>query len=518
MADKNFPVSLTISAKDRASVAIGKLSANLKKLSGPISGFGKAFGGVGTSLGRVRSEAAILGVAIAGAGFAAFKVIKGAVDAGDKLGEMAQRVGLGVDAYAQLGFAAAQADVEQEAFNGAMDQFNKRLGEAKAGTGPLLAFLKKVRPELAHSVLGAKTTEEALGLMTTAFEKVTDPGKRAALAAAVFGRSGLQMGQFLGQGTEAIKEQRKRLAELLGPQEEYARLSGVLDNSLRETETAFDGVQRAMAVKLFPALKKLSEMATEFLVKNREGIAKWATKANEAITKWVDSGGIGKLVDGFKQMADKVEVIVDKLGGLKGVAIAAAAVMAGPFVASIGSLAVSLSALIPLIANAVIGIGSFVFGPAIAAIGNFVLALRAGYGAMAAFNLVLISNPIGMVVIGLTALAGVGLLVYKNWEPLKLLFGDILDDLRGINKEQKEIEGRVDEEIEVSQGPVMAKRIFKDRPTLGATGARPQNTRHTNDARVSVSIAGPPGTRATIDRNSKAPVDLSTGPLGVSPL
>jgi len=172
-----YPLSLIIKAVDKATAPLRAINARMKQFTAPvrklnnsfralseeagIPRLAKAFGRVGGSLRKVGSETMALGLKItamaAGAAYGLYHIVRGAVDAGDKLGEMAQRVGLSVDAYAQLQFAAAQADVEQEQFTSSMDQFNKRLGEMKAGGGAMLEFLQKVSPVLARQMKGAKS-------------------------------------------------------------------------------------------------------------------------------------------------------------------------------------------------------------------------------------------------------------------------------------------------------------------------------------------------------------------------
>lgn len=407
-----YPLSLVIRAVDKASAPIRAINARFQKLTEParklsnslrsmsdeagLPRLAKVTGGLGRAIGDVGSEAMALGAKLAGMAVAAtvgiYAIVKGAVDAGDKLGEMAQRVGLSVDAYAQLQYAAAQADVEQEAFNSAMDQFNKRLGEAKAGGGPLLSFLQQVAPGLANQVRGAKTTEEALALMTDAFERVTDPGKRAALAAAAFGKSGLQMGQFLGQGNKALKEQRDELARIAGSQEEFSRRAGDLDNASRRTGVAFGALRNAAMAKLFPSLIKLSDALTALIVKHGEKVVAFFERLGAAIGDWVDRGGVEELADQIGGLIDQVRGIVSWMGGWKNVLLVVGAIMAGPLIASLVSLT----------------------------------------SATYSFGLALLTTPVGWFLLAAAAIAAAVYTVVKNWDSIKTFFSDLFDGVKGI--------------------------------------------------------------------------------------
>lgn len=508
MAGKNFPLSLQIKAADMASGPIGRLATKLNLLTAPGRKLSKEFGALGKALnvegfskvgssfknmtGEIGSLITKFAALSIGAGVAGFAMVKSAVDAGDKLGEMADRVGLSVDVYASLGHAAAQADIDQEQFNGAMDQFSKRLGEAKAGGGGMLEFLKKVSPRLAEQVKHAKGTEAALSLMTDAMAKIQDPSKRAALAAAAFGKSGLQMGNFLHQGSAAIQEQQREYLRLAGSQEAFARGAGDLDNAMRETETAFMGLRTAVGSALFPVFTKLSKTVTEFVVKNRDGLSKWADAAGGAIQKWIDGGGVERLIDGLGKVASAVGGVIDFLGPM-GVALAAGAVTFGPLIASAVSFGASVVSILPTL-------GSFA-----AAVGGALLPLTPFIAAAA-------------------AVAWAGSVIYKNWDDLAFIFKDwgnsikwaVLDAWDAV----KPILDKLGTAFEFLSRPFKAAfefgaNLFGDnpRPTLGAADALPaQPSASQSEAKVSVDFSNlPRGARVSVDPNSTANLDISRG-------
>jgi hypothetical protein len=476
---EEFPVTLTIRAVDRATATIRAVGVGVAKMSTPLGrasrnvvDMGKAFRGVGKEAFALGTKvAAIAGVA----GFGLYSLVRSATDAGDKLGEMSQRVGLGVDAYASLQFAAEQADVSQEQFTNSMDQLNVRLGMLKTGTGPLLAFLQKASPALLKQVKGAKSNEEAFGLLAKAMERVQDPGKRAALAGAAFGKANLQMGQFLGQGSAAIEEQRKRFLELSGSQEEFARRAGILDNTLRETEMAFGGVKNAVAAELFPAFNRMASMVTDFIVQNREGIIQWARDANAAFQAWANDGGFQRLTDGIRSMADTGKRLVDMLGGLKGVAIVVGAVLAGPLVGSIATL-----------------IGTF--GPLL--------------GLVFKLGVALMATPLGPFILAAAGLAAVAALIYENWEPVKTFFlslGDIVKHpLEALKTAKEFFFGK-------SQGAATFAGGNDVRPTVNTEQAAP-NRGGVGTGQLDVNFNNVPrGTRMAVSPDSTLQINTSMG-------
>lgn len=432
MAGKaEFPLALVIKAVDKATAPLREVNAKIARMTAPARALGNSFkalsdesgltklgmslGGVGGAVGKVGGEVLKLGKQLAllaaGAGFALFKVIHGSIDAGDKLSEMAQRTGLTVDAYAQLQFAAEQADVSQDQFNSSMDMFNKGVGQAKAGAGRFLAFLQKVSPVLAKQIRHSKSNEEALNLMTSAFTKVTDPAKRAALATAAFGDP--QMGQFLGQGSEAINEYRKTFEKLAGPQQEFADRSSKADNALRDASIAFLGLRNSAVTGLMPALVTLAGALSNVLSGNRANLAAWAEKTGKAIQDWVSSGGVERLAKSLGDAAQTIGKVIDMLGGLKGVAIVTATYLSSDLLLSILKLGGAFwklgSAALPLLIRA-----AMVLWPVLVALGT----------ALAPF--VLAAAPFIAAAVGIGAAAWQ---IYKNWEPLKEFFSELWDGI-----------------------------------------------------------------------------------------
>lgn len=476
MGASEFPLLLQIKAHDEASGPLRSLASRIEGLKN--SKLAKAFKETRSAAKGVKDEALALGGTLlalgtgAALGFGA--LAKSAMDAGDNLATMSQQTGLSVDTYAQLQFAAAQADVEQEQFNSSMSIFNKNMGMLRANSGPILEFLNKVSPALARQVRGTKTNEEALGLITKAFEKVQDPQRRAALAAQLFGKSNLQMGQFLGTGSAAIDELRKKFFALAGSQEEFAKNSSDLDNSVRETETAFLGLRNAAAGALFPALKMVAEKVTDLLAGNREGLKKWATEAGAAITAWVQGGGMERLARGIVDIGKGLGSLVNLLGGFKNSAIAVGLVMAGPLLSSIVTLAATLPAL------------ALAWGPLIIAAAPFIA----------------IAGTI----------AGAGLAVYNNWAPIKSLFADIWHDLQQLPVWLMGGSGSAN--FNLSTSGYNAAPAFKGLPASSMRGASPlpPGGRGGGESRVVVDFNNmPKGVQVTPDQGGTQPVDLNLG-------
>jgi len=443
----SFPLQIVITALDRATEPLRRINSRIAALTSPFKQISQSFGmmggalgipalvsgigQVGVSLSGVATTATGLGIRFAGllsvAGAAFYAILKGSTDAGDALAKTADRAGLTVQMYSELEFAAGRAGVAQEAFGTAVLTFNSNLGKAQANQGKLYSFLKKTSPEFLRQLKAAKDNSAAIEMVFKAAAKL-DVRKRAALLEAAFGKQGGALGIMVKNGVTDIEKLREEYRRLSGDQEKFAPTSEVMNDVLGDMGTAFEGVRRRVFAAVAPVLIPLFQELTEKLAANRERIGQWAAELAAKLP-----GAIDTAVKKFREFRaaigpfmDQLGALIEKLGGVKAVAIGVALIIAGPFIAAIFNLSAAIINLgmvaVPVLAKALILVGMSIF--------DFVLALRAGYGAMAAFNLVLISNPIGLIIAGIALLAGAVYLIYKNWAPIKKFFSGIWDGVK----------------------------------------------------------------------------------------
>ncbi|MHA1347963.1 MAG: phage tail tape measure protein [Candidatus Heimdallarchaeaceae archaeon] len=76
--------------------------------------------------------------------------------------------------------------------------------------------------------------------------------------------------------------------------------------------------------------------------------------------------------------------------------------------------------------------------PAITALSVALKVVKMG---MIAFNFVMAANPIGLMVVGITALIAAGALLVENWEPVKTFFSDLWETIKGLASSFAELPG-----------------------------------------------------------------------------
>jgi hypothetical protein len=343
--EKKTKLSIVIRAVDQATAKIAAINAKIESAPMPkaIAGLKKAlsglrensgidgviagFRGVGDAVSGVLAKVGLLGGLIGAAAAGMLKLVGDFDDLGDK----AESIGVSVDFLAQMRYAAERSGASVESLDSGLQGFSKSLGQARGGAGRMAAFLGKVSPALLVQLKAAKSNEAAFDLLASAMGKLADPAKRAALAQSALGDAAL--GPLFAKGPKAIKELRDRYAELAPGQAAAAEGAGKADDALKDLKASTDGVKAALVTGLAPAMTVIIERLTKWFTSNRAAIAEWAASIGERIP-----GAVRNVVEWVGKAYDTVSAFIERVGGLKTIAVAAGAVIAGPLLLAITSL------------------------------------------------------------------------------------------------------------------------------------------------------------------------------------
>jgi len=160
------------------------------------------------------------------------------------------------------------------------------------------------------------------------------------------------------------------------------------------------------------------------------------------------------VTDTVSRFVDTVRSVVAWLGGWENAVILVAFVMNAGLLASVLQLGMALGGLaagfvrvgaslaMMAVGNVVAGIGAVIGGviAAVKAIDTFIFALRMSGSVFASLSLVMATNPLGVIVLGVAALAGMAYVLWENWEAVGPYFSalwqgisDIVLKLTGLN-------------------------------------------------------------------------------------
>jgi hypothetical protein len=184
--------------------------------------------------------------------------IKESIDAADAAAETAQTIGISIEAYQGLSFAASTAGVEQEGLTGALTKFNKTISQAAAGGKKQAAAFADIGVSVRDANGNLKTADGLLLEVADKFQGYADGANKTALAQDLFGKSGAKLIPLLNSGKQGITDlmtQAQRLGLVMSA--EAAAAADTFNDNLTVLSGASRGMANNIATGLLPALNDI---------------------------------------------------------------------------------------------------------------------------------------------------------------------------------------------------------------------------------------------------------------------
>jgi hypothetical protein len=269
--------------------------------------FGASLGAAARALGPVLGA---LGVAGGAAGFAL--LFRNALNAGEALLGLSQKLGVTVEGIQRLNFAAQQNNVTTGALESGLLALSRNMGLLSQGEGKLFNMLKDTNPELARQLAVTTDSEQGFLLLSDAIAKIESPTERAALAAAAFGRGlGSQLLPLLIQGSAEITALGRRAEELgLVMSTQLARDADAAGDAL---ETVANIVKVNLTQGLLGASGEAKSFAEQFTTPEFAGNVRAVGEALGTI-----AGALFSIGAAAAGAVNKVQSLWDKVKGFAG--------------------------------------------------------------------------------------------------------------------------------------------------------------------------------------------------------
>jgi hypothetical protein len=139
-----------------------------------------------------------LGVSLSVAGLVEFG--RRALNTVDALLDLSKQTGVSVEAIQTFQRVATLAGSSAEQMDGALLTMTRGMGQLHDGTGRMLTQLQKLDPELVKQLRTAKSQEDALDFVANALQRAGSEAERQAIAVAVFGEAGRELGVAFSEG------------------------------------------------------------------------------------------------------------------------------------------------------------------------------------------------------------------------------------------------------------------------------------------------------------------------------
>ncbi len=161
--------------------------------------------GIGSGIQRLNGLMGALGVGLSAAGLVAF--VKSAANAASQQRALAESVGLSVEQFSALNYAARQNETTQEDLGKAIFQLNELLKAGAEDGSKAAAMLEKFGITSKQIREGAVGTSEALRIIADRFNRMPEGIDKSALAADLLGtKLGQRLIPFLNLGSKGFDE------------------------------------------------------------------------------------------------------------------------------------------------------------------------------------------------------------------------------------------------------------------------------------------------------------------------
>lgn len=185
-------------------------------------------------------------------------------EAVDRLGDLkdaATGIGITTDALQQLRYAAQLNGVSTDTLQTSLEKLSKNLGDASLGGSAAKKSLDELG--LSASTLASMPLQQALGVISDKLVTIENPMQRAAIAADLFGKSGVSMINVLSGGSQALQDMA----------DEASRLGVVINQDIIENAAEAGDKLDAMSMVISANLTQSLVNLAPFMIAAAQGIA-----------------------------------------------------------------------------------------------------------------------------------------------------------------------------------------------------------------------------------------------------
>lgn len=415
----------------------GSILVDSDKADKSISKTGKQAEGLSTKLGKGIATAAKFGTALSAgaavAGGAIFALGVKLGDTADELLDLNSITGMTTDSIQKWRKAAEVAGVETNAMTNASTKLTKALDtmsvEGHKGQEALEAM------GLSLSEIENMSADERMNTLTEALAGVDDKTERATLGADLFGGTWKEIAPIVDLGTEAMNKA-KDAANIIG--EEDLKKANDFRIKVADMKEQISFFVTEIGIGLMPMLTTMADW-----VQDKMPVIKSTTKtafdvAGTAITNvsnFVEENIIPiftSLFDLIMENKDKIEVVLS--GALD--------VLNKAFegVKKVVKLVIdNMNILLPIITGVTAAVlAQMVINGLVTAYKTWQMVTKTQTTLQWLLNAALNANPLGLVAIAIGAVIAAGVLLWKNWDTVKVKLGEFWDTI-------KEVFGKVEE-------------------------------------------------------------------------
>ena len=251
-----------------------------------------AVGNLGAIKGAAASLAATMAPLAGAAGLAGFaSMVKGQIDAADKVQKLSLQLGVSTEALSQYRHVAELTGTSFESMTKGIRYMQKNMSDAEDGLSTAKRAFSDLNLEV--SKLRSLSPEDAFERIGQALSEIEEPAKRTQLAMNVFGRAGAELNQTFADGAAGVRAMRDEADRLgLTLSQDSANAAATANDEMTKLRNTLKGMGQTIAMEVVPSVgfmaKALTAMTTmpkntreELARLNEESADFWAARRGE---------------------------------------------------------------------------------------------------------------------------------------------------------------------------------------------------------------------------------------------
>jgi len=233
-----------IVALNRGLTSLGTTAAGV---TGAMRGLTGASAGLSGALGTLAPLLSVAGLA---------GMVKGTLDAADKMNDLAQSTGVSVEALGRFNKAAAVSGTDLEGVSKGLVKLNKAMVDAATGGKESAATFQALGINVKGADGQLKSADRVMLEVANRFKAMADGPEKTALALRLFGKSGAELVPLLNMGGDAIDKLSTKMTTAFAKKaDEYNDKLAMLGGKVR-------ALGMDLTIALLPALESITDALT----------------------------------------------------------------------------------------------------------------------------------------------------------------------------------------------------------------------------------------------------------------
>lgn len=257
-------VALKINAGVTGQQAVDQLRTSMDKLNGAADSVSKGFG---------LAKAAVGAFAVMQVAQAVLNFTRSTIDAADALNDMADRSGIAVGTLSELEYAAKLNGSSLDEMQAALTKVAVKATDAATGNKTASVAFDALGIAVKNADGSMRSSLQITEDIGDAFQGISDPTLKSALAVEIFGKSGAKLIPVL-ENMRAARQEARDLGAVVG--EDFVKASADFNDNVDRMSFMMKGFAGTILADVLPALSEMfKEMSTGIKVFGSFSSAMW---------------------------------------------------------------------------------------------------------------------------------------------------------------------------------------------------------------------------------------------------